>query len=99
MDDSKIEVYPNGELSVVQGRDAMAWMRARTVLMGLRMGKKTDWKMIITRGASRNKLLKMATHFSGETYKNSPAGVDKAIDYLEIWQREMLNALPVTVRK
>lgn len=93
-EESKIVYRKNGELSALVGKDAVQLMRVRTIISGLKMAAHG---MVLTRGATATKLLKMATEYTGQTYKRTER--ERAIEDLETWFKTMRDALPQETEK
>jgi len=70
-------------------------MQVNTIISGLVLSIETNGRMILTRGATPTKLLKMAEGYTGKKYKRTQK--QDAINDLKEWRSLMLSALPVTV--
>lgn len=92
MADAEIVYRKNGELSTLVGKDAVELARVRTIIMGIKINIRTGGKMMLTRGASITRLLEMAGKYTGKKYKRTEK--EKAVADLEVWFREMRDALP-----
>lgn len=80
----------DGRLVSCVGKDAISLYRASTLAVGLQMYAKTGIKL--TRVASPGAMLKMATEYTGKTYKRGE--YLKAAEDVRIWTATMRAALP-----
>jgi hypothetical protein len=93
---SELNVNAEGKITAYVGPDAINLMRAKTLMLGLRTHIRTGGAMRITRNASPTALLKMASEYSGKTYKRGQ--YQAALDDVEKWAKTMEAALPVVQR-
>lgn len=90
--DSHVDVRPGGGTSFV-GPDAIKLFRAITLASSLRLFANTG--MVPTRGVTGFMMLKMATEFTGKTYKRGQH--TKAAEDVATWIDTMKLAMPLTV--
>lgn len=92
MSDSYI-VYSKGrkEATSYVGPDAAELYRVNMIKVSIKLWMKTG--LIPTRGATINKLLNMATVYTGRKYKKSEAAY--AVEDLHNWVTCMVSALPI----
>lgn len=88
-------VRKDGSLAMAVGHDAVRVMQVNAIITGLDMYIKTGGKMILTRGATPTRLLKMAESYTGKKYKRTQK--QDAINDLKEWRSLMMSALPVRV--
>jgi hypothetical protein len=87
MTDSYISTSTGGTCFV--GPDATHLIRATMLKHAIKMAKSG---MLITRGMTLTKSMKMVTYYTGKTYKRGQA--DAAIADLQVWCDTMSMALP-----
>lgn len=80
-----------GKCTSFVGSDATNYVRAELLASSLRLYDKC--KIIPTRGVTATKMLKMATGYTGKTYKRGE--YVRAADDVKAWANEMKAALPV----
>lgn len=96
MTDASIVHDKNGNLVALNGKDAVSLMRVQTIIQGIKMDIETNGRMQLTRGMTVGKLLKMATEYTGVTYKRTEKA--KAIDQLTCWFHLMKSTIPTEER-
>lgn len=89
--DSHLNVDGKGRVTCYVGPDATNLFRARVLASGLRLFAKTG--MQPTRGVTGAKMLKMATLYTGKTYKRGQH--EQAAADIDVWAQTMIAALPV----
>lgn len=90
-DQSRVELHPGGGTSFV-GRDAVNLTRAITLKASLTLYAKTG--MIPTRNVRATDLLRMASEYTGKTYKRGQH--ELAAADVGAWVETMKAAIPVT---
>jgi len=89
-EDSKI-VVNKGIATAYIGHDATQLFRVKMLRSSINLHMKTG--MIPTRGVTITKMFKMATTYTGQTYKRGEHS--RAIADLEVWISTMMSALPI----
>lgn len=90
MADSYIGVS-NGQCTSFVGPDAVNYFRAECLASALKFYAKTGMK--ITRNVTPTSMLKMATEYTGKSYKRGQ--YQQAADDVKRWADEMKAALPI----
>ena len=75
------------------GPDAIKLYRAVTLKHSIKMW--VDHGIIPTRGVTITHMMKLATGYTGITYKRGPAGAAMAIEDLDKWINAMKAAIPI----
>lgn len=88
---SEVIVHKSGSVTYA-GPDATNFFRAKMLSLSIRMYSET--KVIPTRGVTITRMLKMATGYTGKSYRRGQ--YDLAVEDLRIWIETMRAALPVT---
>jgi hypothetical protein len=89
-DQSHVVVNADGQATAFVGKDAVNLYRAAHVKSALSMYAKH--KMLMTRGATPNVLLTLATEYTGKTYKRGQHA--QAAEDVGVWINTMKAALP-----
>lgn len=92
MNDSYIIANDKGQCTTFVGPDATNYVRAEVLASSLGLYAKA--KILPTRGVTATDLLKMATGYTGKTYKRGQ--YEQAAADVKKWANEMKAALPVT---
>jgi len=90
--DSEIRHHAGGGTTIT-GPDAMNYFRAVQIKLFIGLHIKTG--MIPTRGVTISRMLKMATEYTGQKYKNSRPEWERARADMEVWCATMKAALPI----
>lgn len=89
-DNSEI-VHHKGGGTTISGKDGMNFYRAITLKSAIGLHMKTG--LIPTRGVTITSMFKMATEYTGKTYKRGQH--EAAINDLGVWIDTMRAALPI----
>lgn len=90
-DNSAITLHDGG--TSITGKDGMLYYKAITLKSSLSLFIKTGNRIIPTRGVTGPVMLRLASEFSGKTYKRGQ--YQQALDDLSVWIETMKAALPI----
>lgn len=88
--------HPDGSLASANGTDAVRCYQVACLISALKMMRVSNGRVIPTRGYTMTKGLRMASTFTGRTYKRTEA--EQAERDLRVWLENMKSTIPVVQR-